>query len=87
MEGEYNHAKRSFLTLEEKHEHEKLAHLIDTVRAVKEVFISESHTFAMAIEGDGVKTVDTRFAEGNEAQPATDADTADGMYNLTGETR
>ena len=49
--NEWDPNKRQFFTLEEKDEREKFSHLIDTVTAEREVFISEGHKIVIAIEG------------------------------------
>ena len=51
LEGEWDYNKRQFLMLEEKGEREKFSHLIATVTAEREVFISEGHKIVIAIEG------------------------------------
>ena len=74
--------------MEEKYEQEKCSHLIDTITAEKDIFISESHKLAMAVEGDDVDKVETRLTK-NEAPPkAKRTSIPDGQISaLTGETR
>ena len=87
LEGEWNYAQRTFLTLDEKNEKEKFSHIIDTVTTVKEVFISEAQRAAMAIEGDDVATLDTKLTKGDQAPPAAESVASEGMSDLTGHTR
>ena len=49
--------KGHFLTLGGKDDKEKFMHLLNSVTTVREMFISESHKKAMAVEGDDVGTV------------------------------
>ena len=42
-EGVSDFKKRSFITLEEKDEKDKLTHLVDTVTAERDIFISDAH--------------------------------------------
>ena len=89
FEGKWNFKERQFLTLEEKDEREKFSHLIDTVTAERDIYISEGHKLAMAVEGDDVNSVDTRLTKGNEPPPkafSPDEDSIDAS-TLTGETR
>ena len=67
LQGEWNPKARTFLTFEEKEEKEKFEHLVDTMTAEKEVFISPTHQLAMATEDDDVESVDTRLTKGNVA--------------------
>ena len=87
MEGEWNFSERTFLTLEEKDEKEKFAHLIDTVTVVKEKYISKAHKTAMCTENDDVESIDTRLTKDDEAPPEATSTTNDDISNLTGETR
>ena len=89
LEGEWKFAERSFLTLEEKDEQAKFSHLLDTVTAVREVYISSAHKKAMAVEGDDdLESVDTRLTKGNVAPPAlTSFTNDDDISNITGNTR
>ena len=75
LAGEWDLKSRSFLTLEEKDEKNKFAHLIDTVTAEREVFIPEKHQQAMAVEGDNVDSVETRLTKGDKPPPAATSNT------------
>ena len=89
LAGEWDIKSRSFLTLEEKDEKNKFAHLIDTVTAEREIFISEHHQQAMAVEGDDVESVETRLTKGDKPPPAATSNVtyADDASTLTGDTR
>ena len=85
MEGDWNHKNRTFLTREEKNEQQKFSHVLDTVTAVKESYISEEHRLAMAAEGDDVGSLDTRLTKGDVAPQK--AKENDACSTLTGDTR
>ena len=83
LAGEWDFEKRIYLTQEEKEEKEKFAHLVDTMTATKEAFISESHQKAFAAEGDDVSTVVTQLTKDDDAPPPA---SSDDMSILTGNT-
>ena len=89
LEGEWDSNTRSFLTLEEKDDRNIFAHLIDTVTAEREIFISEQHKLAMAVEGDDVDSVNTRLTKGDDPPPAAKSSmlNSDEASTLTGDTR
>ena len=61
LEGEWDFSQRIFLTPEEKDEKDKFAHLIDTVTAVKDKYISQAHKSAMCTEDNAAESIDTRL--------------------------
>ena len=87
LEGEWDFLRRIFLTPEEKDEKDKFAHLIDTVTAVKDKYISQAHKAAMCTEEDDAESIDTRLTKDDDAQPEAASTSTDDVSNLTGETR
>ena len=83
-DGVWDFKKRSFLTMEEKDERDKFTHLVDTVTAEREIFISDTHKQAMAMEGDDLNSVDTRLTK-NQAPGKINGN--EEMSEITGETR
>ena len=71
MEGDWNYDLRTFLTLEEKDEQDKFEDMEDMVNATKEVFISENHQKALAMEGDNVQSVTTQLTKDDAAPPSS----------------
>ena len=57
MEGDWDFKLRTFCTRDEKNEQSKFSHLLDSITAVKDSYISEEHRQAMAAEGDDVASV------------------------------
>ena len=84
LAGDWDPDKRLFLTLEEKEEKEKFSEIEKTITASNEVFISESHQKALAIDGDDIESVATRLTKDDDAPPAAKGDD---LSALTGETR
>ena len=83
-DGVWNFKKRSFLTMEEKDEKDKFSQLVDTVTAEREIFISDTHRQAMAMEGDDINSVNTRLTKNQAPGKLTENDS---MSEITGETR
>ena len=67
----------------------QFSHLIDTVTAERDAFISESHIPAVSVAGDNVESVKIKLTKGNEPPPAAKANEnrSDDTSTLTGETR
>ena len=70
--------------MEEKDEKEKFSYLMDTVTAEREIFISDTHKQAMAMEGDDINSVDTRLTKN---QAPVKLNESDSLSEITGETR
>ena len=83
-EGDWDLKKRSFLTMEEKDEKDKFSHLVDTVTAEREIYISDTHRQAMAMEGDDINSVNTRLTTNKAPDKVNENDS---MSEITGETR
>ena len=82
---ELNFEKRCFLTLEEREEKEKFAHLVKTMAATKESFISVSHQKAFAMEGyETEESVEVKLVKGDNTLPKI---AANYLSALTSETR
>ena len=63
-----------------KNKKEKISHIIDTVTAVNEVFISEAQKVAMAVEGDEVDRLDTKLTKGDRFAPVIDFVSTNGLF-------
>ena len=64
---------------------ETCSHLVDTITAEKEVFISEAHQLAIPTKSDDLASVDTRLIKDNVTPYK--AKKKDDMATLTGYTR
>ena len=82
--GRWNFEKRSIITLEKEDKKEKFAYLIDTVTAVKDIYISERHKLAIATEGDDIDSVDNKLTKGSIAPLKA---MKDDLSKMTGNTK
>ena len=84
LEGHWEYINRTFLTVEEKEEDEKLDKLEMKITAQREQFISKDQQKALALDGYTVASEESRLTKGDVAPPQADLSV---VSALTEETR